>query len=178
MDPDVCGCCGIAMDPNRRQRNLKFGLPQAVVDLPERERTPGTWLSHDTANASIMMRVPNCGVFVRSQLPVQFAGGFTVSFGVWLMIYPDDLHPVMNTFLGPKDEYANLRITGLLANNVPPWDLFGSPVEAIVRDTTEIPVCAHSTEFELERLLYETWPHSILREHYSQFIQPLPPGSA
>src|SRR5262249_55714679 len=89
-------------------RHVRFRLPQPVLDSPERDQAAGTWLSHGTANESVMMQVPKIGPFVRALLPVRLTGGYTVTFGVWVAIHPDDLQRAFAVWLEP--EYADLRL--------------------------------------------------------------------
>jgi hypothetical protein len=65
---------------------VRFVLPDTVLALPGREPTKGTWMSHGSAQDSVMMQVPNVGAFVRALRPVKLAEGHTVTFGVWLAI--------------------------------------------------------------------------------------------
>jgi hypothetical protein len=88
MDEQRCEMCGRPVSVH--DRHMRFRLPQPVLDSPAREQTAGTWLSHRTADESVMMQVPNVGPFVRALLPVRLSGGHTITFGVWVAIHPDD----------------------------------------------------------------------------------------
>jgi hypothetical protein len=141
-------------------RHVRCVLPQPVFDSPDRERVPGAWLSHETPAESVMMQVPGIGEFVRALLPVRFAGGHTVTFGVWLELVPGELQRIFAVWWAP--EYADLRIKARLANSIKPWGLLGAPVEAVVRDVEETPYCVRSTDPELDRVLHDEWPRDPL----------------
>ncbi len=64
-----CATCGRPLDAH--DRHVRFRLPQPVLDSPDRDQAPGTWLSHGTADESVMMQVPSVGPFVRALLPVR-----------------------------------------------------------------------------------------------------------
>jgi hypothetical protein len=76
--------CGRPLDLH--DRHVRFVLPDPGLALPDRESTTGTWMSHGSAQDSVMMQVPNVGAFVRALLPVKLTEGRTVTFGVWLAI--------------------------------------------------------------------------------------------
>jgi hypothetical protein len=40
-----------------------------------------------------------------------------------------------------EPEYRELRLSGWLANAIPPWGMLSAPVEAVVRDPDETPYC-------------------------------------
>jgi hypothetical protein len=52
-----------------------------------------------------------------------------------------------------------LVLRGVLANDVPPWQLLGAPVELRVRDINHTPYCVSSTDELLETVLSTIWPH-------------------
>lgn len=136
---------------------MRFLLPQPVLDTRERDQAPGAWLSHGTAEESVMMAVPSVGAFVRALLPVRLTGGYTVTYGVWVAISPDDLQSTFAVWWEP--EYAHLRLDGFLANRVKPWGLLGTPVTLKVRDPEQTPYCSASGHPELSRVLDNEWPH-------------------
>lgn len=115
------------------------------------------WQSDADANRAVMMQVPNVGAFVRALLPIRLSGGYTLTFGVWLAIHPDDLQRAARLWWSPQ--YAELRLDGWLANVVPPWALLAAPVTAVVRDPDQTPYCDQSAEPMLARILAEEWPH-------------------
>ncbi|MFI5732243.1 DUF2199 domain-containing protein [Kribbella sp. NPDC051587] len=158
MAGEMCSC-GRPID--EAHRNLRFTLPDPVVELPEGERTPGTWMSHGTARESVMMQVPGAGPFVRALLRIQLEHEHTLTYGVWLAVRPDDLQRTFAVWWEP--EYADLRLDGLLANAIHPWGLFGVPVTATVRDPDETPYLTESPDPVMSRVLADTWTHDDVR---------------
>lgn len=126
-------------------------------DLPDQEKTAGTWMSHVDAAGSVMIVVPDAGPFLRALLPVRLTEGHTITFGVWLLIHPSDLQATYEVWSEP--EYRNLRINGWLANAIQPWGLLAAPVEAGVRSVEETPYCERSSDPDLDRVLRAEWPH-------------------
>ncbi|WP_433222830.1 hypothetical protein ACQP00_24530 [Dactylosporangium sp. CS-047395] len=135
-------------------------MPDPVLDLPEQEHTPGTWMTGATARSSVLMQIPGVGAFVRALLPVRLTGGHMVTFGVWLGVDPADLQTIAKVWFAP--EYRDLVVAGYLANAVPPWGLLAAPVRAIVRDPDETPYCDSSSSVELDRVLHDEWPHDLV----------------
>lgn len=156
----MCSSCGLPVDEH--DRHVRFQLPAPVLELPEQDRTPGSWMSHDSANASVMMQVPGVGPFCRCLLPVQLDGGYTVQFGVWIAIHPNDLQ---RAFAGWwSAEYAALELNGYLANSLPGWDCLGASVRAIVVDPDHTPYVIESANETLTQVLTRSWPHDqVLR---------------
>lgn len=138
-------------------RDVRFRLPEPVVRSADREGTPGTWLSHGDPDRSVMMQVPLLGGFVRCLLPVQLTGGFTVTFGLWLSVHPDDLQRAFSVWWEPR--YRDLALDGRLANELPVWGLLGVPAQARVQNEDETPYVHHSRDPSLARVLSEQWPH-------------------
>ncbi|TDQ00192.1 DUF2199 domain-containing protein [Labedaea rhizosphaerae] len=147
--------CGRPLDEHDRQ--IRFGLPDPVLDLPEREATAGVWLSHSTPGESVMMQVPGLGAFVRALLPVRLTGGYAVTYGVWIGVSPDDLQRAFRVWWAP--EYVDLRLTGVLANRIAPWEVFGAAVELGVRDAEQTPWCEASPDAALASVLTQEWEH-------------------
>lgn len=148
--------CGRMLDAHTR--DIRFGLPDPVLALPERDRTPGTWMSHGDAASSVMMQVPGVGAFVRVLLPVTLVGGGTVTFGLWLGVHPDDLKHSYTQWWAPT--YPDLVLEGRIANEVPPWGLLARPATARVLDPDETPYVTSSTDPLTQSVLAEPWPHA------------------
>jgi hypothetical protein len=107
-----------------------------------------------------MMQVPSVGPFVRALLPVSLSGGFTITFGVWLLVHPDDFQRAYRIWWEP--EYADLVLDGWLANALPGWGLLATPVRAVVRDPEETPYCSESPDQPLAAVLSQRWPHDVV----------------
>lgn len=150
-----CRACGRPVDEH--DRHVRFTLPDPVLDLPDRERSPGAWLSHGDASSSVMMQVPGVGSFVRCLLPVRLTGGHAVTFGVWVGVAPGDLQHAFRRWTAP--DYADLVLDGRLANGLPGWGFLAAPVRATVRDPEETPYCTDSPDPGLQRVLTAEWPH-------------------
>jgi hypothetical protein len=155
--------CGRTLDAHNQ--HFRFNLPEPVLDAPERERTPGTWMSHADARSSVMMQVPNVGPFMRALLPVRLTGGYTVTFGVWLAVHPDDLQHIAAVWWEP--DYARLVVRGWLANTLPVWGLLAKPVLAVVRDPEQTPYCTESPDETLAEVLSAEWPHDLVLDAIS-----------
>lgn len=155
---DICPTCGRALESHNQ--HFRFTLPDPVLSAAEREQTPGTWMSHADAGTSMMMQVPGVGPFMRALLPVRLTGGYTVTFGVWLAVHPDDLQHIFAVWWEP--DYARLVVHGWLANSLPVWDLIATPVRAVVRDTEQTPYCADSPDEQLAKVLEDEWPHDLV----------------
>jgi hypothetical protein len=151
----ACLACGRPIDAHNR--HVRYRLPDPVLALPAREQTEGSWLSHADANQSVMMMVPAVGTFVRVLLPVRLSGGYTVTFGVWLGVHPDDLQRAFSIWWTP--EYVDLRLDGRLANALPAWDLLAAPAEAAVQNPEETPYIVDSSDPGLKKVLATVWPH-------------------
>lgn len=64
---------------------------------------------------------------------VTLTHGHTVTFGTWVAIHPDELQKVFATWW--TADYPLLELDGLLANQIPPWDVLGAPVHLGQRNT-------------------------------------------
>jgi hypothetical protein len=121
--------------------------------VPEAERAARTW------GNDVLMQVQGVGAFVRVLVPVHLTGGYTVTFGAWLDVHPDDLrtaHAVWET-----DAYQDLELVGRLANMLPPWEseTLARPLRVTVRDPEHVPVAADSTDAFLQDVISREWPH-------------------
>ncbi|MFK0005105.1 DUF2199 domain-containing protein [Paenarthrobacter sp. NPDC090522] len=154
----ACTMCG--RSAAEHEKNLRFLLPDPVLDSPEQHEAAGSWLSHGNPNESVMMQIPNIGPFIRALLPVQLAGGGSLTYGVWVAIHPEDLQRTFAIYWEP--EYADLRLTGYLANSIEPWGMLGAPVELAVKDTEQTPYCVGSPDPVLADVLGKQWPHDLL----------------
>ena len=105
-----------------------------------------------------MMQVPGLGGFVRVLLPVHLTDGYTVTFGTWLGVHPDDLNRAFNVWW--QAEYQDLQLEGRLANALPKWGLLGAAASTVVRDTDATPYVAHSGDPILSSVLSEEWSHA------------------
>lgn len=158
MASSVCATCGRPVDEH--ERDVRYTLPDPVLDLPDRERTDGTWMSGPNANESVMLQIPGVGPFVRALLPVRLTGGYSVRFGVWVSIHPDDLQYAFKVWWSP--EYANFRLRGVLANGIKPWGLLATPVEIRVLDENQSPWVTASDDADMRGVLAKEWDHDVV----------------
>lgn len=161
MDDPMNATCGMcARSTAEHEKNLRFLLPDPVVNSSEQHLAPGSWLSHGNPNESVMMQIPNIGPFIRALLPIHLAGGGSLTYGVWVAIHPNDLQRTFSVYWEP--EYADLQLTGYLANAIEPWGMLGTPVELAVKDPVQTPYCVSSQDPVLAEVLAKQWPHEIL----------------
>ena len=154
MTTQTCGSCGRPLDSHNR--HVRFTFPDPVLAASEQQRRKA-WQSEPDANRAVMMQVPEVGPFLRAVLQVQLSGGYTLTFGLWLLVRPDDLQRAFRIWWSP--EYADFTVEGWLGNALPPWGLLAAPVTAVVRDPNQTPYCDRSPEPMLARILTEEWPH-------------------
>jgi hypothetical protein len=153
-----CAICGRSTAAH--EKHIRFSLPDPVLNSTRKDLDSGTWLSHADAASSILMQVDHIGAFVRAALPVPLTGGQKLTFGVWVNINPLDLQRACSIWHEP--EYAELKLTGYLANALEPWGLLRAPVDIAVVNPDHTPYCVSSTDADLSFLLHHEWPHRIL----------------
>ena len=146
-----CPLCGRPTDEHNR--HLRFRLPEPVLDVPDAEREQRTW------GSDVLLQVQGVGAFVRILVPVHLTGGYTVTFGAWLGVHPDDVRRAYEVW--HTDSYKDLELNGRLANVLPPWEseTIARPLRAAVRDPESVPVAVDSSDEFLRRVLTEEWPH-------------------
>jgi hypothetical protein len=127
-----------------------------VLDVPEEERAARTW------GNDVLMMVRDVGAFVRILVPVKLTDGYTVTYGAWLAVRPEDLRHAWQEWWAPS--YASLRLTGLLANMLPGWETetYGKPVEAAVLNVEQVPYAVDSTDEFMRHVLQDEWPHQAV----------------
>lgn len=152
---ETCALCGRPADDH--DRHVRYRLPDPVLELPDLDDTDGVWKSEPDPNRAVMMQAPDLGGFVRALLPVRLTHGYTVTFGVWVGVHPDDLRRAFDLWWDEK--YSTLTMTGRLANAIPEWGLLAAPVDLAVTDSDATPYCVASTDPELARVLAEEWDH-------------------
>lgn len=151
----ACPTCGRQLEEHNK--HVRFRLPDPVLSTDGWERLDGTWVSESDPNSAVMMQVPNLGGFVRCLLPVRLTGGHTVTFGVWLGVQADNLRRAFEAWWSPA--YADLHLSGRLANALPGWGLLGARAEVTVRDPEATPYVSASDDRALASVLADEWPH-------------------
>jgi hypothetical protein len=154
---EPCSLCG--HPTSATDRHVRFSWPDALFDAAQQEHgIDGLWLSHDTAEASVMMQTPEAA-FVRVLLPIRLDDLSTITYGVWLQVDPEDMHRASCVWTAP--EYTDLRLQGRLANDVPPGKALDAVGVAVVRDSDQTPYLDDSNHPMLNRLLAEVWPAAL-----------------
>jgi len=151
----MCGRTTSAHD-----RDVRFRLPDAVLNSPDQHRAKDSWLCDPDPNIATLMQIPYISPFVRALLPVRLEGGHELRFGVWIAIHPDDLQHACRFWNAP--EYSDLKLTGYLANKIQPWGIYKVPVNLAVLYPDHTPYCVSSSDQELNDVLTKEWPHDVL----------------
>ena len=158
----TCPTCRRPLDEHNR--HVRFRLPDPVLAVPAVEREARTW------QTDVMMQVEGVGAFVRALLPVQLTGGYTLTFGLWLRVRPDDLQHAFAAWWAPS--YPDLILDGFLANNVEPWGLLGKPVRAVVRDPEQTPYVDSSDDHDMTHVLADEWAHEFVLDALPERLRP------
>lgn len=157
VEGEPCSRCG--HPTSATDRHVRFSWPDALVGAAQQEAgTDGLWLSHDSAETSVMMQTSDAA-FVRVLLPIRLDDLSTVTYGVWLQVDVDDMHRAFSVWTTP--EYGDLRLEGRLANDVPPGQALDAVGVAVVRDPDATPYLDDSNHPVLNRLLAEVWPAAL-----------------
>lgn len=122
-----------------------------MLAIPAESRADSIWQN------DVMMQLDGVGAFVRTLLPVRLSGGYTVTFGVWLGVHPEDLQNAFRVWHEPS--YPELVLAGVVANDVQPWGLLARPATAVVRDADAIPYIDNSSDQLVTDVLRREWPH-------------------
>lgn len=153
MEQPLCPTCGRLLDEH--DQHLRLRLPQPVLEalLDDEERAARTW------GNDVLMQVQGIGAFVRVLVPVRLSGGFSVTYGAWIGVHPDELRHAWEVWNHP--EYMNLELQGVLANMLPPWDLetYLRPLNAAPRSADELPYATRSSDAAMQRVLTNEWEH-------------------
>jgi hypothetical protein len=154
MTAALCPTCGRPLDEHNR--HIRFRVPEPVLDVPEGERESRTW------GNDVLMQVKDVGAFVRILIPVKLTGGYTVTYGAWLSVHPDDLRHAWEEWTSPA--YGSLRLRGVLANMLPGWEseTYVKAVEAAVLNVEQVPYAVDSTDDFMRRVLRDEWPHEAI----------------
>ena len=157
-DNHTCGICG--RTTSAHDRDVRFRLPDPVLNSPDQHMAEDSWLSDPDPNIATLMQIPYISPFVRALLPVRLEGGHELRFGVWIAIHPDDLQHACRVWNSP--EYSDLKLTGYLANKIQPWGIYKVPVKLAVLNPDHTPYCVSSSDQELNDVLTKEWPHDVL----------------
>jgi hypothetical protein len=144
---------------DEHNRHIRFSRPDVVFAMSPESLAGNTW------GDDPLLAVKDVGLFVRTLLPVNLTGGYTVTFGVWLTVESETLHNAWQVWHEP--EYSDLRIAGELANALPPWgdQVLGKHVRTEVRDPNAIPYVCGTHDPLVARILTDEWPHDQVLPH-------------
>jgi hypothetical protein len=108
------------------------------------------------------MQVEGLGSFVRILVPIKLTGGYTMTYGAWLSVHPDDLRHAWEVWRAPA--YRDLRLQGVLANMLPGWksETYAKPLEAAVLNVDHVPYAVDSSDEFMRRVILDEWPHELL----------------
>ena len=150
-----CPSCGRPLDEHNR--DIRFGVPEPVLSIPEEERPALTW------GNDVLMRVEGVGGFVRILIPVKLSGGYTVTYGAWLSVEYADLRRAWEVWTD-NSRYQHLRLTGVLANMLPGWEneTYVKPLEAAVLNIEHLPYAVDSPDDFMRSVIRDEWPHEVV----------------
>ena len=150
----LCPTCGRPTDEHNR--HVRFTLPDPVRAVPTEDLARRTW------GSDVMMQVEGIGAFIRILVPIRLTDGYTVTFGAWLGVHPDDLRRAYEVWTTEK--YLDLVFDGVLANGLPPWidETYRQPLLASVLTMDQIPYADGSDDTFVASLLTEEWAHDVV----------------
>lgn len=153
-DDRCCDECGRAPLP-RYERDVAFRLPDPVLAIPGRRDPPA-----DQIWQTEFMQAGG-EWFVRALMPVPLSGGYSLTFGVWIGLSPEEFTRATMVWSDPV-LYPTYAADGYLANALPIWGLFRAPVRIEARREDERPVVVSSPDPTAERVLGEEWDHAFV----------------
>lgn len=151
----TCPDCGRPLDSH--DQHVRFALPDAVLAAGLTAESEDVWFAGESARQADFMAAKGVGFFVRSLVPVRLTGGHLVTYGVWIDADEEAVKHAHTEWNAAS--YSDLVIEGRLANNLAPWDVYGTEVTARPRETNEIPYVSSSSDWSMQAVLNEVWPH-------------------
>jgi hypothetical protein len=148
----TCGFCGRPLDTH--DLHFRFRFPDTLAERLENGLDPSE-VAGDPDSDDVI------GVgedwFVRVLLRVRLEDGARVTFGTWLEVELEALRSVADIWSTP--EYANVVLSGRLANAVPPWgdEVRGADATISVLDVDNPPYVTASDDASLSRVLDDEW---------------------
>jgi hypothetical protein len=102
-------------------------------------------------------------------VPIRLTGGYTVTFGAWLGVHPDDLRRAFDVWW--TQDYTGLQLEGRLANMLPPWesDTYARPLVAVVPNPDEVPYADSSSDESMQNVPGREWPHDAVLAAIARF---------
>lgn len=156
-EPGTCGFCGQALDGH--DLHFRFRFPDRLAELLDGGLDPSE-IAGSADRDDVIRLGEDC--FVRVLLPVHLEDGARVTFGTWLEVELEAIRSVAEIWSTP--DYANVVLTGRLANAIPPWgdEVGGSTATATVLDVDDPPYVTASLDASLTRVLHEEWPAEVV----------------
>ena len=158
-----CPSCGRSLDEHNQ--HIRFGVPEPVLGIPQNERAARTW------GNDVLMQVKDVGAFVRILVPVKLSGGYTLTYGAWLSVHPDDLRRAWEAWTDPS--YAQLRLEGVLANMLPGWEsqTYNVAVEAAVLNVEQTPYAVDSSDAFMRQVIRDQWSHEFVLSAITRLLR-------
>jgi hypothetical protein len=152
------------------ERDMRFGLPEAVLSIPPEELDRRMRRASDD-----LLEVSGVGAFVRILVPVSLTAGYQIVFGAWLGVAEELLRRASDVWWG--EGYPALRLDGLLANRLPPWEeeTYGAALTARVRDVGQLPYAVASPDPVMQDILTRDWPHELVLAALAAYSGPWSP---
>jgi hypothetical protein len=146
---------------------MRFGLPEPVLAIPQADREARIWRASDD-----LLEVRDVGAFVRVLVPLSLTQGYQVVFGAWMGVESEVLREAFEVWWG--DGYRSLRLDGVLANRLPPWEdqTYGAVITAAVRDVGQLPYAVASPGPAMQDILTRKWPHELVLAALAAYTGP------
>jgi hypothetical protein len=152
VSPDrSCAHCGQAL--SERDRDVRYGLPDAVFARPEAERREA-WTMPEELPDLVAFEEHR---YVRALFPIHLDDRSSVTFGMWLEVSLTDFNHAVGVWFAPG--YGDLALEGRISNALPPWGpaLLGLSCTARVLVDDQVPWVVASADPFVSRLLTEPW---------------------
>ncbi len=136
---------------------MRFALPEPVLSIPPEERERRMWRASED-----LLEVRDVGAYVRVLVPVSLSDGHQIVFGAWMGVPTELLHRAFDVWWG--EGYRSLRLDGVLANMLPPWEkeTYGAAVTVEVRDESQLPYAVASPDPVMHEILTRRWPPELV----------------
>ena len=142
--------CGAGFDD--ADVHARLGLPDRVLALPERERSPGVGMDNPDPYRAVFLEEPSIGCFVRATQRLPLTEGASLTYGLWIRVSPAVAQTIGRVWR--TDEYAQLKFDGWLGNSIAPFGLLGAAVRVEVIAPEELPRVVSSESEALQGLLH------------------------
>lgn len=147
--PESCPHCGRRVAEH--EWHFRSIWPERVAQSLDRFDASSFWGNDE------LLQVPGLGSYVRMLVRVDLVGLPSMTYRVWLEVFPEELERAWSVWETPA--YQQLELRGILANRLKGWpvEVLDQTVEASVLSGEEIPVAKRSDNEPLGRILRERW---------------------